>query len=428
VSPHSKHSLTVSEIEIWNELIDEGKLEFSPDERPKYLTTSLRNRTCCKTIREDLVYGSSTCQSCGLTLDHRRALIVSTFPGVVPGYDKSLDFYGNTMLHCLAVTAHHPNKLWKMRMMILEGADIQQRNTSGENFLHLLCKNGPRNEEEMKDFIHLLEELSELRFSFQHRDHHGHTFLHILFRHITAHQLSVDSIGQLLLIPQISPYTMDNSGSSILDLLTTKPAIISGTSEFEKPLDYIETLQDRWNLMDKNLDPSYKSDRWVWTTNSGSHWVEAQRKSRFLDYSDDFGDTVLAKILKHEEDPILLKERAKLAIRAGADIEMRDRNGDTALMIAAKRGLRAIVIMLLEEGANVHSRSYNGSGILAQVEMESALAQLGSNDERYAKILSCLPPLLRANAKHNPSEEDEFIILTKNRSNERQFDQLSIHI
>jgi hypothetical protein len=84
--------------------------------------------------------------------------------------------------------------------------------------------------------------------------------------------------------------------------------------------------------------------------------------------------------------------------------------------------------MLLEAGANVHTLSYNGSGVLARAEMAIANAQSEGNDGLYAKIMSCFPPLLRANAKHNPSEQDEFMLPVAKRSNKSGFDQLSVRI
>jgi hypothetical protein len=73
------HSLTVQEAEIWDEIIDDRKLVISQGDRPKYRTASLRSRTCCMT-QENPVGSATTCQCCGLTLDHRRSLQVSTRP------------------------------------------------------------------------------------------------------------------------------------------------------------------------------------------------------------------------------------------------------------------------------------------------------------------------------------------------------------
>jgi ankyrin repeat protein len=161
---------------------------------------------------------------------------------------------------------------------------------------------------------------------------------------------------------------------------------------------------------------------------STSPRLNAPWQSRFFNYFNMSGDAALASILKQAEYVTLLEDRVRRLIAAGAEIEMRDRSGNTALIIAARQGLRLIVIMLLEEGANVHSRGYDGSGVLAQAEMAIAKAQSEGNDELYAKIMSCFPPLLRANAKHNPSGRDEFMLPAAKLPNMSGLDWLSIRI
>jgi uncharacterized protein len=47
-------------------------------------------------------------------------------------------------------------------------------------------------------------------------------------------------------------------------------------------------------------------------------------------------------------------------LMGGADVNARDKDGDTALMFAAYRGHTEIVSLLLDYGANVYARARNG--------------------------------------------------------------------
>ena len=47
-------------------------------------------------------------------------------------------------------------------------------------------------------------------------------------------------------------------------------------------------------------------------------------------------------------------------LERGADVNARDRDGDTALMFAAFRGHTLVVALLLQYGANVYARARNG--------------------------------------------------------------------
>ena len=47
-------------------------------------------------------------------------------------------------------------------------------------------------------------------------------------------------------------------------------------------------------------------------------------------------------------------------LERGADVNARDRDGDTALMFAAYRGHGLVVALLLQYGANVYARARNG--------------------------------------------------------------------
>jgi hypothetical protein len=91
---------------------------------------------------------------------------------------------------------------------------------------------------------------------------------------------------------------------------------------------------------------------------------------------------------------------------SGAVIEMRVRNGDIAVVIAARRGFRSTVLLLLEAGANVHARNYQGVDILKQVE--KAMALVTDDIRLWARRCSCYVALGDAPAITRPSDHDEW--------------------
>jgi hypothetical protein len=94
--------------------------------------------------------------------------------------------------------------------------------------------------------------------------------------------------------------------------------------------------------------------------------------------------------------------------RCGAEVNLRDRNGDTALAIAAKRGLRPAVFWLMGLSANPNSRDYQGNGILSQAT--KCLLRTQTDTKQYAGILSCIAELTGCGAKANPTVYDEWFV------------------
>jgi len=97
----------------------------------------------------------------------------------------------------------------------------------------------------------------------------------------------------------------------------------------------------------------------------------------------------------------------KAIFQCGAEVDLRDRNGDTALAIAAKRGLRPAVLCLIELDANPNSRDYQENGILSQAT--KCLLRTQTDTKRYAGILSCIALLTDFGAKANPTVYDEWV-------------------
>lgn len=96
----------------------------------------------------------------------------------------------------------------------------------------------------------------------------------------------------------------------------------------------------------------------------------------------------------------------QLLFSAGADINRRNRQGETALMIAVKLGRSAATKFLLDHGANVHSRASNGLGVLALGYKCANKAK--DNEALYAQIMLCLSLAVNCGAVSAPTILEEW--------------------
>jgi hypothetical protein len=142
-------------------------------------------------------------------------------------------------------------------------------------------------------------------------------------------------------------------------------------------------------------------------------WLEDNTKPEKIAWIDNAGDNPLIAMLKfwaHDTSrDWFLAEAAERMIHSGDVIHMRDRDGDTALAIAARRGFRPVVSLLIEKGAIVHSRNYLGVGILKQMEQTLAPARIDGDTSLWSCIWSCQIALVDAGAIMNPTDKDEWM-------------------
>lgn len=411
--------LTSDEQKIWNELVDEKRLDPESVSRPSYAPASLLNRYCCgnNSNASNAVFHSSViCEVCGFSPEHRRTIKVSNICYIDLSRINELDFYGNTPLHCVAASVEG-DEFRILQRLAQTGAHVNICNTFGETFLHVLC-NRP-SAYTTSHFLALLEDLSKVNFPFLKQDYQGRTFLHNYFRgkkYYWEQPFSKSFLSPLFSVTKSDLEIRDNSGE---DLRTTilKDAITPGP-------DGIISRKALEKLLSSFCPSGNRSIRYlsllarIKTEEDFESWLEegVGRYSRPITWIDDAGDTVLTGILKARRSGIAEDIAEDLSLRAivhrvlqkGADIHMRDRNGDTALALAARRGFRPVVMLLLKEGANVHSRDYQGHGILSQVERYMALA--GGDGKLWSMIWSCHIALVDAGAKSDPSDEDEWML------------------
>jgi ankyrin repeat protein len=422
--------LTKEEMKIWNELVDDSKMDIP---RPLYTTISPLNRKCCMPPLLGMSFDtvSGMCETCGFSVQHRRAMSLLDISGI--HLSPVTDFYGNTLLHCAAAACKW-NESWKVREMVAKGANANIRNTSGETFLHILCRYPLKSYNDAIDFVSILQLVKNVPLR-SISDYHGCTILHHLFRSLDESEFSIWLLSEIFKVIQPAHWKQhfniqDNAGNKLFDVLQDSCSRI-GKKSFTKSMATI--------LKDITPPPSiihYQSDLGGRVTIPGQMtnedfygWLgdltlvpgmtekEATERMpenihRRLFWIDDLGDTPLTALLK---SPLAVTIPAdsflkyvKCMLKFGAEIHIRDRNGDTALAIAARLGIHSVVTLLLEEGANVHSRDYLGVGILSQTERSMHLA--AGDEKLWAMIWSCRITLIDAGAKEEPTDQDEWML------------------
>jgi hypothetical protein len=118
---------------------------------------------------------------------------------------------------------------------------------------------------------------------------------------------------------------------------------------------------------------------------------------------DKNGVTPLMSFIIHQraEDDALMTRLLTRLFKAGAELNRRNRQGETALHIAVSLGNRAATKFLLSHGANVHARTGDGIGVIALGLKSSNKA---SHDEKlYAQILLCVSLIGSAGAVSAPT-------------------------
>jgi hypothetical protein len=283
--------------------------------------------------------------------------------------------------------------------MIDLGANPLTINKFGQTMLHVLHVNDPL---DLTRVFSLLRKLTYRGFPFAHRDYYGRTVLHALLADLPTGFLpesSVWVIKELLKILKLDLYCYDVFGQTIFRLLVKSgPQNYSYSAEIGSGVGYPATITHSAILTTSDLSRAW-------------HWQERITQAGLVNWIDINGNAPLVAILKYwppEQNELELNGIVKELILQGAQIHMRDRNGDTALTIGSVRGYRPATKTLLAAGANIHSRDFTGTGILVQTRRALRQAKMEGNSGLYARILTCLVLLADAGAKDHPTEFDEW--------------------
>ncbi|KAH7380994.1 ankyrin repeat-containing domain protein [Cadophora sp. MPI-SDFR-AT-0126] len=371
---------------------------------------------------------------------------------------ETFDSFRNTVLHIAATLGSRPSYITSL---ILLGADVNCLNNAGQTFLHLMELSSCHS---IGSLDSLLGTLVQYQFDFQQQDQNGQTAIHAL-THEDLPWRTLDSLIHSFFTHEVEfPVCRDNLGNTISQHLLEKGFVPSdpirysrksiyeppthvwgevhsiqemGTQLFENSdvpndhqnIDAIEKMMEtieyeshaemQKTIIGAGIDPLYEDNK----GRNGLHCLakklfESQREC-YLDgllrkgvnpnSYDNQGFTPLMSFVHHvreeesEQDLDLLVARM---LEAGADINNRNRQGETALHLAVKLGRRVATKILLSHGANLHARNSSGLGVLALgMKYSNRAAQVPA---LYAQITLCTFLVGSAGAIPAPTIVDEW--------------------
>jgi ankyrin repeat protein len=247
-------------------------------------------------------------------------------------------------------------------------------NSYGQTFLHLL--NIPA---EIEQYIEILRRLTRQAspFPFLHKDHYGFTILHrFILSTVTIEAISLEHMSEIHALLGNQQHKVNKGFHEVVEM----------ELDFEARFASLDT--ENWASGDKDIT------------------IEL----------DKHGNTCLIAVLKmwstSEDLRILLKLINQLTTDREfiVNVNAYDRNGNTALAIAARRGLCLAVERLLVLGANPNATNYHRESILHYVQTYRHAARRANDDRLYADILACEKMLVESGAMLNVTALDEFSV------------------
>jgi len=178
---------------------------------------------------------------------------------------------------------------------------------------------------------------------------------------------------------------------------------------------YNRELKALANIESTSSPPPYFPISLIPTDNYEEHfraWLERNIKYEHITSFDAVGDNPMLAVLKFwKRDTSMewLFTAVERMIQIGDVIHMRDRDGNTPLAIAAQRGFRTGVTLLIANGAIVHCRNYRGIEVLKQMEQPLATAKMTGDISLWSGIWSCQIALVDAGAIIDPTDQDEWM-------------------
>jgi ankyrin repeat protein len=400
-----------------SQFIDQSKFVSTAWTLPHLESVSLYNRPCCF-FMDPCAHPERSCEVCDYSESHHLARTFGA--GDLDLIDASIqDLFGNLPLHHAAAVGNIEcvrHLLSNARRDMTHG--LNHRNSSGETFLHVYRIRKP---DDFPEYLVIARQAIEQGLRLSIRDYQGKSMKERMIE-----MLHHCKIGQIQLREALELFdSLDTSQGTISDVLILvegsnipvtwlMPSIDEDLEEDEKEGFHLGLVKINSSEMDqKQLQTAIKAH-----SPDTSISLDRLRSPTIAKLSilerDSNGETHLISVLKRWPKASLVSSHLKKLIQH-SDIHMRDCHGYTALAIAARRGLRDAVSLLLERGANPNTRSVQKKSLLDHVLGYLNLTQKESSEENdilYARILSCMVLLIDNGATVNATELDDYSMLS----------------
>ncbi|KAI9170918.1 Acyl-CoA-binding domain-containing protein [Paramyrothecium foliicola] len=338
------------------------------------------------------------------------------------------DAFGNTVLHFLAACGTAPLMFQALRSGYFAGI-LNEKNTAGQTFLHLLTRSWIGTYEQL---LHLVTVLSNQGFDLYARDHYGRNFFHILrqeeidsshiLQHLQPHLYAKrDAFNVVPSIGPLSGSANHPNATALSPSFETAPGSYLTPSIIEdtRLLKYVRYASEHPSVEDEegrnglhclamtSLSIKKVSDKVSLTTpppegqrrRSQGHADNLDSSEERLglrfetlvglldkgvdpNHYDHQGNTPLMAFVAElpEDDDYRTGPRILEALLdRGADIEARNRAGETALHIAVRCGRKLAMRTLVKRNANVYARDAAGRSVLDVADVKMANVKDGDH-------------------------------------------------
>jgi ankyrin repeat protein len=400
-----------------SQFIDQSKFVSTPWTLPHLESASLYNRPCCF-FMDPCAHPERSCEVCDYSESHHLARTCGVED--LDSIDAAIqDLFGNLPLHHAAAVGNIQcarHLVSNARRDMTHG--LNHRNSSGETFLHVYRIREP---DDFPEYLAIARQAIKQGLRLSIRDYQGKSIKQRMIE-----MLNHCKISEMQLRKARELFDLDTSQGTISDVLILiegsnvpvtwlMPSIDKDLEEDEKEGFHLGLVKINSSELDqKQLQTTIKPHL---SDNSSS--LELLRSPRIAKLSilerDSNGDTHLISVLKKWPKASLVSSYLKQLIQH-SDIHMRDCHGYTALAIAARRGLRDAVSLLLERGANPNTRSVQKKSLLDHVLGYLKRTRKESSEENdilYARILSCMVLLIDNGATVNVTERDDYTMLAR---------------
>ncbi|KAG5924225.1 hypothetical protein E4U42_004712, partial [Claviceps africana] len=373
------------------------------------------------------------------------------------------DSFGNTVLHFLAARGSIDGINHSLQLDYCKPC-IEAKNSSGQTFLHVLNGRISENADYVCELLAMISETNPRLLA--SRDCYGRTFFHLVLAGLHPHELfnrlaafcdqdcfaARDAFGFSPAHAAVPGMDCEQHKTPVLALPSPDGAISTTDSRIMEESRLLETvrlaaqcpsLQDHHGrnglhclakaplssatVVNKyHLQPysrakvtkRHQAPRDALDSSADKLSLRRDLLTGLLDAGvdanqhDDDGNTPLMAFvaeLPEDNDYKIPPQILEALVGKGANVNARNRRGETALHVAVQRGRKLAMRTLVKLGANVHTRDSAGRSLLDVVDAEMVTCRSDEHTAAYAHLEACRAWLSgRGMALQRPTFVDEW--------------------